>query len=728
MSYAALKLIESGQTTVADSIGFFEIQDVCPGEYHVLISHVGFEMERFFVSIQSDTHQTFTLHHHEEFLNEVVIHGEKTAKTTEVSHSLDYDHIKEAGNKNLADLVGGIAGVSTIKNGSGISKPIIHGLYGNRVVVLNNGVVQSGQQWGVDHAPEIDPFVADHISVVKGVAGLQLIGGSLGGALLIEPGTITKDPHIHGSANYIFQTNGLGHTLNAQIEKSGSLAEWRLTGTVKKFGDSHAPDYFLTNTGKTEQNIALQIEKALSENWRLNGYYSFFNTEIGILKASHVGDSIALQEALEREVPQSISDHFSYNINPPRQEVDHHLFKLESRHSLDKNQMLSFSYAGQLNLRDEFDPRRGGRSDRPMLSMSLWSNYFDAKYVHDYQNDLELSIGLQNQYSRNRNDNALTGANPLIPDYNANNLGGFMTVKKHADTWDYELGGRFDLKYLHVKNITDEETIEHLYHNFFNYSLAGGVSRKLGEQITANFNLGFAQRAPEVNELYSDGLHQGVASIERGDPNLNIERSLKAILSANFHLIKGLFFEAIGYVQNFDNYIFLRPDGTEISNRGTFFSFSYDQTDARILGADFMLNYEPVETIKLNVAYALIKGDDLTNDLPLVYMPPNNLTTELTTSFRSMGFLKNNSLSFTGSYTARQKNYEEGQDFLPPPADYFLLGLRYNTQVDFKKSNLKISVSAENLLNQSYRDYLNRLRYFADETGRNFTVSLNYEF
>ena len=51
-----------------------------------------------------------------------------------------------------------------LRNGSGISKPVIHGLFGNRVTILNNGITQSGQQWGNDHAPEIDPFVADHLS------------------------------------------------------------------------------------------------------------------------------------------------------------------------------------------------------------------------------------------------------------------------------------------------------------------------------------------------------------------------------------------------------------------------------------------------------------------------------------------------------------------------------------------------------------------------------------
>ncbi len=67
----------------------------------------------------------------------------------------------------LADMTESVAGVRTLRNGSGITKPIIHGLYGNRVAVVNNGLIQAGQQWGADHAPEIDPNSINVITVVK---------------------------------------------------------------------------------------------------------------------------------------------------------------------------------------------------------------------------------------------------------------------------------------------------------------------------------------------------------------------------------------------------------------------------------------------------------------------------------------------------------------------------------------------------------------------------------
>ena len=148
-----------------------------------------------------------------------------------------------------------------MRNGSGISKPVVHGLFGNRVAILNNGIAQSGQQWGSDHAPEIDPFVADHLSVVKGASALAYGGNSLGSVVLVETDNIQEDPHLHGEVNYTLQSNGWGHTLNSTIEKNGSWAAWRITGTLKRQGDNRTSNYFLTNTGKKENNLALQIEK-----------------------------------------------------------------------------------------------------------------------------------------------------------------------------------------------------------------------------------------------------------------------------------------------------------------------------------------------------------------------------------------------------------------------------------------------------------------------------------
>ena len=63
---------------------------------------------------------------------------------------------------------------------------MIHGMHSNRVLILNNGVRQEGQQWGIEHAPEVDPFIANKISVIKGANSVRYGSDAIAGVVLVE--------------------------------------------------------------------------------------------------------------------------------------------------------------------------------------------------------------------------------------------------------------------------------------------------------------------------------------------------------------------------------------------------------------------------------------------------------------------------------------------------------------------------------------------------------------
>ncbi|MFW6257272.1 MAG: carboxypeptidase-like regulatory domain-containing protein, partial [Prolixibacteraceae bacterium] len=369
LPFATVFLEEVQKGAVTDSAGFFEIPKLCRGEYKFRISHVGCETLRGKINLKDDKYLVIHLNHFTEFLNEVVIHGKKEGNNTRIGSSVPQQTINENSNKNVADILKTIQGVNVLKSGTGISKPVIHGLYGNRIGIINNGIVHSGQQWGNDHAPEIDPFAADHLAVVKGTSALQYAGGTLGGLILADTKSITDDRRVTGNVNYIGETNGLGNTVNTQLEKAGSLVDWRFTGTFKLKGDQKTPDYFLTNTGKRESNASLQMEKMWNEQWNSEFYYSLFSTETGILRGSHIGNLTDLKEALQRDIPFYTKNNFSYQINAPSQNVKHHLLKLNTKYQSGENSFWEFTYGGQINDRKEFDVRRSGRSGIPALSL-----------------------------------------------------------------------------------------------------------------------------------------------------------------------------------------------------------------------------------------------------------------------------------------------------------------------------------------------------------------------
>jgi iron complex outermembrane receptor protein len=187
--------------------------------------------------------------------------------------------------------------------------------------------------------------------------------------------------------------------------------------------------------------------------------------------------------------------------------------------------------------------------------------------------------------------------------------------------------------------------------------------------------------------------------------------------------------QATGYFQHINDYIFLEPQNEfEETVRGAFPVFLYEQTDALIYGTDVNLSIHATSFFKMNFSYAIVRGEDQSQNIPLVYMPADNLTATFSVLPKDSQNISHTSISLTGRYVWEQTRLLPDQDFLAPPPAYFLLGFNASTTVALKKNKLGINLRVENMLNTTYRDYLNRLRYFADEMGMNISVGVNYSF
>src|SRR5690606_21950024 len=247
--------------------------------------------------------------------------------------------------------------------GNTIGKPVIHGLYGNRIAVINNGLLQAGQQWGADHAPEIDPNSIDVITVVKSSDALAYGSQAIGGAVVVESGRIPDDPHLHGAVGYAFRSNGRGHTLTGRLQRSSGQHRWRITGSFQRAGDMRTPDYFLTNSGARTAGASLQWQYSPSLTTEHRLLYTLFDNHAGIFTGAHIGNLTDLAEAIGRDMPFRISDEFSYHIEAPQQRTSHHLIKYSGRKFLEERKSLEWMYGLQYNHRKEYDIRRGNQSD-----------------------------------------------------------------------------------------------------------------------------------------------------------------------------------------------------------------------------------------------------------------------------------------------------------------------------------------------------------------------------
>lgn len=734
LSFVNVFLEETLQGSATDENGRFVIKDICPGEYHLITSHIGCEEERLHIALSRDTSITIYLHHSETSLSEVVVSGHKDEHQYQAKASVNRQVIEDNSSKNLADIVRLKAGVHQLKNGSGIAKPVVHGLYGNRLMILNNGIIQAGQQWGNDHSPEIDPYTADDITVIKGAGAIEYGGGNLGSVVLVTPRRISREPHIHGQVNYSYETNGRGHVLNSRIEKYNTALAWRLNGSLKKYGDRSAPSYYLTNTGVTEANLAMQLEKSWNDRLFVNFYASTFNTTIGVLRGSHIGNITDLKNALQREVPFYTQNRFNYAINAPKQKVSHHLIKTDITYYISDKQSLQLVVAGQLNDRREFDVRRGGRTSRPALSLLQSSFNINSKYHWHLSPIWDLKVGNQSRIIDNTN-NPETGILPLIPDYLSFSSGSFATLSGTFASISPNFGIRYDIETQDVASIsgTLPRRVIHYNNVFHNLSGLAGIKVELNEHNTIGINTGYAMRNPGINERYSTGLHQGVSGIEEGDPTLKQEHAFKTTLEYEWLASSNFSINTLLYYQQFKNYIFLNPqDKLRLTIRGAFPVFSYEQTDARIFGMDISSQFTISNSLLGKLKYSFIQGDDISNDKPLVALPANSGYISLSYRYNhpikisSSAQLKDTQIELDSRMVARQNHLLDNQDFTPTPEGYTLFGGKISTNLILGSHKLRCYIKAENILNTKYRDYLNRQRYFADDLGRSIIFGIQY--
>ncbi|MCP9235615.1 carboxypeptidase-like regulatory domain-containing protein [Lewinella sp. JB7] len=716
MSFASVYIVEQGRGIQADETGRFAVTQLCPGPLTLRFSHVGCDPEEVSFDFRSDTLLEVYLHHHDHYTQTVTVIS--TAGATGYEERLD-----RQSDRQLSDVLESINGVSTLRTGTAAAKPIFDGLFGNRLSIQNNDVAQSGQQWGNDHAPEIDPWVAAYVRVVEGADALRYGGSTLGPTVLIEPAELTPRTRSGGKVAYGYRSNGRGHTLNARLTDSAFVA-YRLSGSLKYAGDQHTPDYYLTNTGRREGNLALQLAKYLHPKLTARAYYSMFNAEVGVLRGSHIGNLSDLEDAIGRSEPFFTEDAFSYGIASPRQTVSHHLLKGELEYQPSEQERLTVVYGGQLDDRKEYDVRRGD-DDRAALQLLQLTHYLQGTYRRELSEGAQVEAGIQLEYVNNHNQPG-TGILPLIPDYDARRAALYGTFRRQIGALRYHVGLRLDRQYYAPVTISRDlpRRILRYHHNYNALGGAAGASVKLSQQFRADFEFTYRERPPQINELYSQGLHQGVSGIEEGDSSLVPERSAK--LSAGMHYSGAngkLTLGVGGFYQRIGDYINLEPqEELRLTLRGAFPVFRYRGVDAELIGAKLNV-FAQLGPLEIDSRLAMIRGWNLTDATGLLYVPPVNWRTVLTYPLPH-GL----NLSLSGLVVGRRGNVDEARDLLPPPPAYALVDASLSRQLTFGDRRLDLVLEVENVLNQTYRDYLDRQRYFADAPGRSLNFRLAYSW
>lgn len=751
----------SSKSTNSKKDGSFIIRNIPNGPAKVLITYVGYKPIDTIIAVNGNLEINFKMKQKNEQLDEIVVKH----KNNYFNHSVSEQKIKEKtiekfSSQSLGNLLKEVPGVSVLKSGNTVVKPVINGLHSSRVAIFNNNVKLEDQQWGMEHAPNFDVNAAGKITVLKGASALQYGGDAIGGIVIIEPFSTKKDT-LFGKTIMTMESNGRGGTISSSLHK-GNFCDWswNAQGSFKYYGDREAPDYTLSNTGNREANFSGDL-KYIGKKFDFAAYYSLYSATIGILSASHIGNVNDLYNSINNQTP-SVTDDFTYSIKNPKQKVQHHLAKLNYNYYFKDGQTLALQYAFQFNNRKEFDLRTGVSDSKPALDLNLLTHTVNADYKLSVD-AWDFKSGIMGLY-QNNTANPNTGVRPLIPTYNKFDAGVYAVADNHlSEDFSIEVGIRYDFSTIeatkyYLKSRWEERDYSPQFDNFIagdfgtqwltkptftfhNFSASIGTQYSFGEGFDWYFNLSRAVRNPNPSEFFSDGLHHSSGMIELGDLRLEQEKSNKisTSLQKKWQKVKINLNPFLNYIED---YMFLKPIGFETTIRGAFPVWEYQQTNALLTGVDFNSEWQISEHWQHRLLLTYVNGRDKTNNDAIIDMPPltlnnrilfskkewNNLTLELQSEmvFRQTQFPDNN---FT-------TNIIENGDFVPvevdistPPPAYHLL--HFTSDFQFKVSEHSLATlgfSVFNILDTPYRDYLNRQRFYADELGRNFQIQLKINY
>ncbi|TRX61404.1 TonB-dependent receptor [Fulvivirga sp. M361] len=762
VAFATVKIIDSDKGVLSNAEGHFEIRGLCVTEVDIEVSHIGYKRIMHHHDIYHPRLQV-QLAADEVVLESIIVEGESTGagllSLAEVA--LEGKKLDEVKNKSLGDALATLSGVSTLKTGQNIVKPVVHGLHSNRVLIINNGVRHEFQNWGAEHAPEIDPSLVDKLSVVKGAATVRYGPDALGGVILIDAPPLELHEDWNGEVSLSGNTNGRSGEGSVELHKGFDRTAFFGQASWIQQGDLSAPDYQLTNTGKKEWSAAAGARY----HWPhvdLNVYYSHFNQELGILRASVSGNLVDLANSIESEIPPNTRP-FSYDINNPRQTVEHDLFKLQGKWNGD-HQSLDVQYAFQLNKRKEFDVRRGANNQRPGIDLELISHILEADWKHANFKRWEGNIGVQAIYQDNNNQPG-TNTVPFIPNYNVLRLGAYLIESLPIGNNWVEVGLRYDYQNFSVVGREPDNSVYKNELTYQNASFTTGYRWKFSKSKSFRTNLGTAWRAPNVSELYSFGRHQssidyGLLRYSISEANLvttddiltEEERPVPSEIGVkwvNTYQWKNKFIDAevTAYVNYIDNYIYSRPGGITQTVRGAFPFFLFDQADALFFGLDVSSTIKHSGKWKSEFNGNYLWARDIENNDNFVALPPVNLAYRISFNTRKLGPFRSSEFTLDLGYTFQQfqaprtisvRTLLEAKsddinifaenaadfDFIDPPDGYFLAGFLWRSTIGPVNTLLRI----DNLLNVNYRNYTDRLRYFADDAGINVGLTLSYAF
>ncbi len=685
-------------TAVTHADGTFVLKNVpAQGSFLVQVRFIGYETVSRTVDFSKIGEVVFSLKESVIEGREVVITGianssDNRQNSTSVA-TVGKAELLARPSTNLIDAISHVPGVTQITTGNAISKPVIRGLSGNRVLTLNNGVKQQGQQWGDEHGIEIDQYSADRVEILRGPASLLYGSDALGGVINILNSLPAPLGTIAGEflTNYSTNSGLTGSSLFLHGNDNGFVYSAR--GTYKNAHAFKTPIGYVPNSGFNEASFNAQV--GLHKSW---GYanidFSSFQTHIGFYEPAVNSSGEFIKETGEVFTKDQFKDR---KLDFPQQDIHHYKIAFNSN-LLFNSSSLKTTIGYQHNLRKELEEANVS----PALFLDMHTYSYDFKYSFKTVNGWAPVIGLSGEFIQSNNTK---GVEALIPDYTSQAYGAFAYVKKTWNKNTVNAGLRYDFRHLRGKSLwMDEELVFNDFTNGLS-NLSGGIgyTHEFNDFFSMKANAGSAFRAPNIAELSSNGVHEGAFRYEIGNVDLKPERSYQFDAAVDFH--NTLMSATVGgFINIIDNYIFYNNNGEVLGGHPVYRSV---QRNAFLRGLEASLTLHPIELLHFENSFSYTRATNQATKQPLPFIPAAILRHEIRIEPEFAG-TKNSYLSVGIDNFFSQNRVGE---FETATKGYTLWSAAVGTTVSLsKKQELSIYITGKNLLNKKYYDHLSRYK------------------
>jgi len=738
--------LKIGVATDAD--GTYTLNNIPAGKHLVEISFIGYGTQSEFVEINGDIKKDFGLSPEIVEKNEVVVTGVSGAtqskRTPTPIDVMKRQELIQLTATNLVDAISHKPGIAQLSTGPAISKPVIRGLGYNRVVTVNDGVRQEGQQWGDEHGIEIDEYSVSRIEILKGPASLIYGSDAMAGVINIITNTPAPEGTIQGNVIANYQTNNNLKGIGGNLRGNYHGLNWNAYGSVKAAADyQNKYDGKVYNSKFNEKNYGGYI--GYNKSW---GYshliFSNFRQDLGLIEGDRDsnGDFVKSLPGGATEIPTA-SDFNSTTPQIPMQNIRH--FKIVSDNSFNLGEgRLSVNLASQRNQRMEF-----GNADAPH-EKSLWFNLrtltYSAIYHWAERSSWRTSIGVNGMSQRNENK----GLEALIPEYRLFDFGWFLYSQKNWDKVSLSGGLRFDNRTINSDQLIDSTGIkfQSFKKEFSNASGSVGISYQPSSLVTLKLNAARGFRTPGIPELASNGRHEGVNRYEYGNLDLKSETSFQADAGVEINS-EHLSFEASLFYNRINNFIFYRKltavaggDSTIEIDGDKVPAFQFDQHQSTLSGFEMVLDIHPhpLDWLHFENTFSYVRGQfsepiEGTKNIPAI--PAARIISQLGGTFYKEGKSIRNlivRLEVDANFSQNKAFTAYNTETTTPGYTLFNVTLGGEVQAH-NKTLFSIYLNGINLTDVAYQNHLSRLKYAAENPitgrmgvfnmGRNFSIKVN---